>query len=80
MIPKERCESCGRYKLYNTGGGLICTNLNCRYGISPEQDLAEVDALRKNDNPDKCIFCFSTLDEKGECFRCLRDWAISQSG
>ena len=43
---RERCESCGRFKLYNTGGGLICTNLRCKDGISPEDDLAEVDKLR----------------------------------
>lgn len=44
---RERCESCGRYKLYNTGGGLICTNLNCKDGISIEQDYAEVDKTRE---------------------------------
>lgn len=46
IIIRESCESCGRFKLYNTGGGLICTNLKCREGISIEQDYAEVDKLR----------------------------------
>lgn len=47
---KERCEECGRYKLYNTGGGLICTNHNCRHGISKEEDLLEVDVMRCNED------------------------------
>lgn len=27
-----------------------------------------------------CSVCSSKLDENGECYKCLRDWAISQSG
>jgi hypothetical protein len=45
---RERCELCGRFKIYNMGGGLICTNIQCKDGISIEDDLAEVDKLRRN--------------------------------
>lgn len=44
---REQCYSCGRYKLYNSGGGFICTNMRCKEGISAEQDWAEVDAIRE---------------------------------
>lgn len=85
MNTKERCDSCGRYKLYNTGGGLICTNLNCRDGISVEQDHKEVDALRKNFISSKppvikslpdfelrfCEKCFQMTNHiKNECQKC----------
>lgn len=43
---RERCDCCGRFKVYNTGGGLICTNLRCINGISIEDDLREVEKLR----------------------------------
>ena len=46
---REVCELCGRFKLYNIGGGLICTNRNCKEGITKEEDWAEVDKLREND-------------------------------
>jgi hypothetical protein len=46
----ERCEICGRFKLYNSGGGLICTNMKCRDGISIEQDHKEVDKLRSKNH------------------------------
>lgn len=48
-VNRERCLCCGRFKVYNTGGGLICTNLKCMNGISIEQDLKEVDDLRGNE-------------------------------
>jgi hypothetical protein len=44
---KESCPECGRYKTFNTGAGVICTNvLRCNLAISKEEDLAQVDKMR----------------------------------
>jgi len=36
------------------------------------------DFIEQN-KPKKCEICASELDEKGECYKCLNEWAINQS-
>ena len=47
-MERERCLLCGRFKTYNAG--LICTNINCKDGITFEQDWLEIYKLRNTKN------------------------------
>lgn len=84
MIARERCESCGRFKLYNTGGGLICTNISCKDGITVEQDHKEVDAIRQTLKTNKMSKVFisnaknKTLKEKGEPYSYPAPWLTEE--